>query len=120
MVRHSTTQSQLAGGIASYGFSSSSANIISSNALEFAKSNAGSIVGVFIAGSSITLGTVEALNPDWPWKRKLKIAGAGGLFLVGIALVLIYFGIWGTSVKNEKESENNPMKIEHKSNEVKP
>ena len=41
------------------------------------------------------LGTVEALKVDWSWKKKLAVAGIGGVILVIIFALLIHLGIWG-------------------------
>ena len=92
-----TTESQLAAHLTNYGFAPEASNQMASSALGFARSNLGHLCCLFFAGSAITIGTVEALKPDWKWKRKLLFAALGGLVLLLIGLILIYFRVWGSS-----------------------
>lgn len=95
----STTEAKLSALLTSYGFTPSASDQLASSSLSFARSNAGQICCFFLTGGFTTLGIVEAIKPDWAWKRKLLIALMGGLALVLIILVLHYFGIWGHPAK---------------------
>lgn len=90
-----TTEAQLAATLKSYGFAPGASDQIASSSLSVARSNLGQISCVFLAGGFATIGFVEALKPDWTWKRKLLYALGGGVVLVLLALLLNYLGIWG-------------------------
>ena len=92
---NATNQSDLGALLASYGFAQNTSDQIASAALTFARSNLGRLCCIFVAGSAITLGTVEAIKPEWQWTRKLVAAGIGGAVLVTIVVTLLFIGIWG-------------------------
>jgi hypothetical protein len=94
---NSTTPSELATKLTSYGFAPNASDQMASTALNFARSHFGQLCCVFLAGSAVTIGTVEAFKPHWTWKRKLLVAGTGGLAAVLLAAILIFLGIWSQS-----------------------
>lgn len=94
-----TTEAQLAATLKSYGFAPGASDQIASSGLGFARSNLGQVSCVFLAGGFATIGVVEALKPDWTWKRKLLFGLGGGVVLVLLALLLNYLGIWGEGAK---------------------
>ncbi len=106
----STTESQLAKLLNSYGFSPSASNQISSSGLSFVRSNAGQICCLFMAGGLVTIGAVEAVRPGWTWRRKLLFGACGGLMLVIVALAFIYFGIWGQAARDVQRAEPSSTK----------
>lgn len=97
-----STEGQLAALLQSYGFSPGASEQIASSGLGFARTNAGQICCLFMAGSLASVGVVEALKPDWTWKRKLLIGALGGTGLVVLILILFYLGIWGQKPGNRQ------------------
>lgn len=113
LAKHAT-QTQIAAQFTNYGFTPDASGRMASSALGFARSNLGHLCCVFFAGSAITIGTVEALKPEWPWKRKLITGAIGGAILVAIALVLILLGVWGSSAAHDQKVAPAPTKAESK------
>jgi hypothetical protein len=110
-----TTQSQIAAQLTNYGFAPNASSQMASSALNFARSNLGNLCCVFLAGSAVGIGTVEALRPDWSWKQKLIAGGIGGAVLVLLAVVLMYLGVWGHSaVSGQRAVAPTPTKAESK------
>jgi hypothetical protein len=94
LARH-TTEAQLAAQLTNYGFEPNASGQIASSALEFARSNFGHLCCVFLSGTAIAIGTVEAIRPNWSWNRKITVSVIAGAIIAILALILIYMGVWG-------------------------
>lgn len=103
---NTVTETQLAGQMMNWGFSPSASSSMASAALEFARSTTGKLTCLFVGGTAISLGAIEAIKPQWSWRRKLTVACAIGTVIVVIAIVLVYLGIWGHSPEKTQNGKH--------------
>lgn len=102
-----TTEAQLAAQLTNYGFEPNASGQIASSALGFARSNLGHLCCVFLAGTALGIGTVEAVKPGWSWNRKIMVGAIFGIAAIILALILIYSGVWGEQ-KGSTRAGSNP------------
>jgi hypothetical protein len=92
---HATTATDLTASLTGYGFPPAASQTIAKQGLEFARSHAGQLVTLFIAGSLVGVGVVEAVRPDWSWTRKILTGSLFGVALLGLAIWGIHKDWWG-------------------------
>ena len=85
---HATTTKELSARLTGYGFPPATSQSIAQQGLDFARSHAGQLTTLFLAGSAVGVGVVEAVRPHWSWPRKI-LTGS----LLGVAALA--FGAWG-------------------------
>lgn len=90
-----TTTVELSTRLTSYGFAPAASEQIARQGLDFARSHAGQLTTLFLAGTAVGVGVVEAVRPDWSWTRKVLTSGLLGLAVLGIAAWAIHKGWWG-------------------------
>ena len=92
---HATTTKALSAQLTGYGFPPATSQSIAQQGLDFARSHAGQLTTIFIAGSAVGLGVVEAVRPDWSWPRKLMTGSLLGFALVAAGAWGVHKGWWG-------------------------
>jgi hypothetical protein len=92
---HATTTKALSAQLTGYGFPPATSQNIAQQGLDFARSHAGQLTTLFIAGSAVGVGVVEAVRPDLPWPHKILAGSVLGLALVAVAGWGIHKGWWG-------------------------
>jgi hypothetical protein len=90
-----TTAAELSARLTGYGFPPATSQTIAQQGLDFARSHAGQLTTIFLAGSAVGVGVVEAVRPDWSWTRKIMTGSLFGLALLGLATWGIHKGWWG-------------------------
>jgi hypothetical protein len=90
-----TTTTELSARLTGYGFAPDASVSIARQGLDFARSHAGQLTTLFLAGSAVGVGVVEAVRPDWSWTRKILTGSLLGLALLGFAAWGIHKGWWG-------------------------
>ena len=71
---HATTTQALSAQLAGYGFTPAASQSIAQQALDFARSHAGQLTTLFIAGSAVGVASWKPVRPDWSWPRKVLTA----------------------------------------------
>jgi len=92
---HATTAADLSARLTGYGFAPATSQTIAQQGLDFARSHAGQLTTIFLAGSAVGVGVVEAVRPNWSWTRKILTGSLFGVALLGLATWGIHKGWWG-------------------------
>jgi len=92
---HATTTQALSAQLTGYGFTPAASQSIAQQALDFARSHAGQLTTLFIAGSAVGVGVVEAVRPDWSWPRKVLTGSVLGFAALGVGAWGVHKGWWG-------------------------
>ena len=92
---HATTTKALSAQLTGYGFPPSASQTIAQQGLDFARSHAGQLTTLFIAGSAVGVGVVEAVRPDLPWPHKILAGSVLGFALVAAGAWGVHKGWWG-------------------------
>ena len=92
---HATTTQALSAQLTGYGFTPATSQSIAQQGLDFARSHAGQLTTIFLAGSAVGLGVVEAVRPDWSWPRKVLTGSLLGFAALSVGAWGIHKGWWG-------------------------
>lgn len=92
---HATTTQALSAQLTGYGFAPATSQSIAQQGLDFARSHAGQLTTIFLAGSAVGVGVVEAVRPDWAWPRKVLTGSLLGFAVLGACAWGIHKGWWG-------------------------
>ena len=107
---HATTAADLSARLTGYGFPPATSQTIAKQGLDFARSHAGQLTTIFLAGSAVGVGVVEAVRPDWSWTRKILTGSLFGLALLGLASWGIHKGWWGYDAGEKAASAAQTIK----------
>ena len=92
---HATTTQALSAQLTGYGFPPATSQSIAQQGLDFARSHAGQLTTIFLAGSAVGMGVVEAVRPDWSWPRKVLTGSLLGFAVLSVGAWGIHKGWWG-------------------------
>ena len=92
---HATTAADLSARLTGYGFPPATSQTITKQGLDFARSHAGQLTTIFLAGTAVGVEVVEAVRPDWSWPRRILTGSRFGLTLLCLAAWGIHKGWWG-------------------------
>ena len=92
---HATTTQALSAQLTGYGFTPATSQSIAQQGLDFARSHAGQLTTIFLAGSAVGLGVVEAVRPDWSWPRKVLTGSLLGFAVLSVGAWGVHKGWWG-------------------------
>ena len=92
---HATTTQALSAQLTGYGFAPATSQSIAQQGLDFARSHAGQLTTIFLAGSAVGVGVVEAVRPDWSWPRKVLTGSLLGFAALSVGAWGIHKGWWG-------------------------
>ncbi|MDO9073778.1 MAG: hypothetical protein Q7U73_10965 [Rubrivivax sp.] len=105
------TTAELSTRLTQYGFAPATSEVIAQQGLDFARSHAGQLTTLFVAGTAVGVGVVEAVRPDWSWTRKILTGSLLGLALLGLAGWGHHMGWWGQDAAQKTSPPASPHAV---------